>query len=149
MKAESFKAGTGDGIISNCSIYHICVTVLYFLVAFSNLAIVSSVNEIKFAASLLELLCDFLLFIVYITKVRDLKGATVFISLVALCLASAWYSKSFLAIKGLLLVVGATNEDYSGILRSGAKAIFIVLIIGLCCQALGFQTSAFRRGGFP
>lgn len=141
------KSNSMSSALSQHSIYYACVTIMSFLVAFENLAIVFSYDEIKALVSLLELFCDFLLFIVYITKVRDLKGAAIFIALVSLCLASAWYSKSFMAIKGLLLVVGAANEDYASILRSESKAIFLVMIIGLCCQLLGIPSSAFRRGG--
>lgn len=146
----SFSPSKSNGMssaLSQHSIYHVCVTIMSFLVAFKNLAIISSFDEIKALVSLLELFCDFLLFIVYISKVRDLKGAAIFVALVSLCLASAWYSKSFLAIKGLLLVVGATNEDYASILKSESKAIFLVMIVGLCCQILGIPSSAFRRGG--
>ena len=141
------KSNSMSSALSQHSIYYVCVTIMSFLVAFENLAIVSSYDEIKALVSLLELFCDFLLFIVYITKVRDLKGAAIFIALVSLCLASAWYSKSFMAIKGLLLVVGAANEDYASILKSESKAIFLVMIVGLCCQLLGIPSSVFRRGG--
>lgn len=147
MKLFLSKSNSMSSVLSQRSIYHACVTVMFFLVAFKNLAIISSYGEIKALVSLLELICDFVLFIVYITKVRNLKGAAIFIALVSLCLISAWCSKSFLAIKGLLLVVGATNEDYPSILKSGSKAIFLVMIIGLCCQLLGIPSSDFRRGG--
>lgn len=147
MSFSPSKSNRMSSALSQHSIYHVCVTIMAFLVAFKNLAIISSFDEIKALVSLLEFLCDFLLFIVYISKVRDLKGAAIFVALVLLCLASAWYSKSFLAIKGLLLVVGATNEDYASILKSESKVIFLVLIVGLCCQLLGIPSSAFRRGG--
>lgn len=141
------KLNSMSSALSQHSIYHVCVTLMSFLVAFKNLTLISSFDEIKTLVSMLELFCDFLLFIVYISKVRDLKGAVFFVTLVSLCLASAWCSKSFLAIKGLLLVVGATNEDYAGILKSESKAIFLVMIVGLCCQLLGLPSSVFRRGG--
>ena len=66
------KSNSMSSALSQHSIYYVCVTIMSFLVAFENLAIVSSYDEIKALVSLLELFCDFLLFIVYITKVRDL-----------------------------------------------------------------------------
>lgn len=60
------KSNSMSSALSQHSIYYACVTIMSFLVAFENLAIVSSYDEIKALVSLLELFCDFLLFIVYL-----------------------------------------------------------------------------------
>ena len=51
------KSNSMSSALSQHSIYYVCVTIMSFLVAFENLAIVSSYDEIKALVSLLELFC--------------------------------------------------------------------------------------------
>ena len=133
--------------LSETTIFQFCVVTLYFLGTFERLSIVSSVDILNSMVGFLGLLCDFLLFVVYLTKVKSIRGVLVFTIVVLLGIVSAWCSKSFLMIKGLLLIVCAAGEDYPKLLRSGAMAVFAALIIGLICQIIGVPSSEFRRGG--
>ena len=136
-----------NSALSKMTGFEFCVIACYFVGALEGLSAVTSTGAANLLVELFGLACDFLLFVVYLTKVKDLKGAVVFVAVALLGIASVWHSKSFLLIKGLLLIVGAKGEDYPKLLRSGAMAVCSVLIIGVICQVFGVPSSDFRRGG--